>query len=142
MDSFAKDGIELGAGWANLASPEFQKGWRRFCATVLTESLRKANFVGKFALRHEYEARSRFAKRVELAVADGCAAWLWIAGKGSKDFTFTEVCEVCDMDPDAIRESFLELFESESDMKKADRWVLRRCELTGCLWAGEGDDED
>lgn len=142
MDSFAKEGEVLGAGWLPLASPEFQRGWRRFCANVLRESLQSAAYVGRFALRHEYEAKSKFQKRVEDAVNGGCAAWLWIAGQGNKDFSFSEVCEVCDLDPHAVRESFLDLFGSGEDIKKADRWVLRRCELTGCLWAEEGGDED
>jgi hypothetical protein len=58
-------------------------------------------------------------------------------GEGSKDFTFAEVCEVIDFDPENVLEAFHALFKDEEDIKKADQWVRRRCDLTGCLWAGE-----
>ena len=133
------DLLGLGSDW--LSSPEFERGWRRFTASVLRESLSLAKFVGTWALENDHEARRRYTKKLQEQLTNGCAAWLWISGLGSKDFTFAECCEVCDLDPNLVREAFYALFQSEDDIKKIDRWVIRRCELTGCL-DEDGDYED
>ena len=69
-------------------------------------------------------------------------AWLWIDGIGNPDFSFAECCEICSLDPLAVREAFHALFDSDDDIKEIDWWVRRRCDLTGCLWAGENIHED
>ena len=86
--------------------PRFMRGWRKFCAQVLQESLKQAHFTGKFALRHNFEAGSGFSKRIRTQLDGGCCAWLWLHGQGSKDFTFSEVCEVVDFDPEEVLRAF------------------------------------
>ena len=128
---------EVVGGGLDTRCPRFFRGWRKFCANVLSDSLKAAHFAGKFGLRHNYEAGSNFQKKVRDSLDNGCAAWLWMQGEGSKDFTFAEVCEVIDFDPENVLEAFHALFKDGEDIKKADQWVRRRCDLTGCLWAGE-----
>lgn len=136
-----KDVHELGA-FLNMESPEFKRGWRRFVANTVRESLSAAHFTGKFALKNKHSARISCKQRVEEHLSNGCAAWLWIDGTGNPDFSFAECCEICSLDPLAVREAFHALFDSDDDIKEIDWWVRRRCDLTGCLWAGENIHED
>ena len=144
MEAEVKDDrkYEVEGGGLDTRCPRFMRGWRKFCAQVLQESLKQAHFTGKFALRHNFEAGSRFSKRIRTQLDGGCCAWLWLHGQGSKDFTFSEVCEVVDFDPDEVLHAFHALFRDGEDINKADLWVQRRCDLTGCLWAEEGSYED
>ena len=134
-----KDDEELGAGWLPLACPEFQKGWRRFCATVLRQSLGLAHWLADFSERQNFNVHEKYRSKLQDKVANACSAWLWIFGEGSKDFTFADCAESCDLDPFELRQAFSALFECEADIKRVDHWVRRRCQLTGCLW---DEDED
>jgi hypothetical protein len=133
---------ECVGGGLDTRCPRFMRGWRKFCAQVLQDSLKQAHFTGKFALRHNFEAGSKFSKRIRTQLDGGCSAWLWMHGHGSKDFTFSEVCEVVDFDAEAVLQSFHALFRDAGDINRADLWVQRRCGLTDCLWAEEGSYED
>lgn len=137
-----KDVHELGGQWLDMLSPEFKRGWRRFVANTVRESLSAAHFTGQFALKNKHSARISCKHRVQEHLSNGCAAWLWIDGIGNPDFSFAECCEICSLDPLAVREAFHALFDSDDDIKEIDWWVRRRCDLTGCLWAGENIHED
>jgi hypothetical protein len=136
-----KDVHEL-TGILDMESPEFRRGWRRFVANTVRESLSAARYTGTFALKNKHSARISCKNRVQEHLANGCAAWLWIDGIGNPDFSFAECCEICSLDPLAVREAFHALFDSDDDIKEIDWWVRRRCDLTGCLWAGENIHED
>ena len=136
-----KDDQELW-GLLDMTSPEFRRGWRRFTANTIKEALSTANLVGKFALKNKNSARISVKPRVAEHITNGCAAWLWIDGIGNPDFSFDECCEIVGLDPDAVREAFHALFDTDDDIKEIDWWVRRRCDLTGCLWAGENIHED
>lgn len=132
------DRLEPGADWLPLGCPRFEQGWRRFCSSVIRESLLLAKFIAEWVPKNEYDARRRYRKAVDDRISNGCAAWLWIAGKGSKDFSFAECCEICSLDPDEARKAFYEVLGTPDDVLRVDRWVYRRCKLTGCIW--EDDD--
>ena len=136
-----KDDHELG-GMLEMTSPEFRRGWRRFIANTVRESLSSAGFTARFALKNKHSARAKAKPRVQEHLTNGCAAWLWIDGIGNPDFSFSECCEIVGLDPDAVREAFYALFDTEDDLREIEWWVRRRCDLTGCLWVGENIHED
>ena len=134
-----KDDDELGVGCLPLASPEFGRGWRRFCANTVCQSLERCRFVFSFALAHDGEARRSFRKRLDNHLANCCASWLWMQGKGNRDFTLADACDWLEVDPRCLREEFLSLLGEDQDILKVDRWVRRRVLLTNCLWEEEGN---
>jgi len=135
----AKDGNELGGDWLSLESPEFDRGWRRFCSNMICQSLERCRFIYKFALSHSHKAKATFRKRMDNHLANCCATWLWMQGKGNPDFTLADACDWLDVDSLAFREEFLALLGSPQDISKVDRWVHRRVLLTGCLWEEESN---
>lgn len=127
-----KDDQEPGAGEIDLTSPRFMWGWRRFTANVVREALLSARFLAAFTLRNRVPGRP-LKPRLEERIANACAAWLWVFGRGNSDFTFNECCEINGLESSLVLEGFVDILPTGEDIKRVDRWVDEHCRITGCL---------
>lgn len=136
---WVKDDPEPVAGHMEVASPRFMWGWRRFTATVIRESLASARFLAAFTHRHPKPGQS-FAPKLAGRVANCCAAWLWIFGRGNKGFTFNECCEINGLETCCVLQSVVNILAGAEDIKRVDQWVQEHCRITGCLLPDWGED--
>lgn len=131
-DPQVMDDHEPVGGRMDPASPRFMWGWRRFTATVLRDAILSSRFLVAFTLRHASPAQG-FKPRLAEKLANCCAAWLWVFGRGNRGFTFNECCEINGLESRLAICPVLDILPSSEDIKRVDQWVEDYVRLTGCL---------
>lgn len=129
MDSDAKECVE-GGGSMDGAPASFT-GTRRFIAHVMSETIQSARYVANYARLHPRGARTPFTRHIDERLLNGCAAWLWIQGQGSREFTFEECSWAVGWDPDWVAEQVMTPYGNVQDINK---WVKDRAGSLGPLW--------
>lgn len=128
MDSDAKDCVK--GGGLKDEPPACLQGTKRFVASVLANSVTSAQYLVRIARKHPGRARLPFSRASDERLLNGCAAWLWLQGRGNEAFTFEEVSWFLGWDPTWIRDKFMAPF---GDVRDINKWVEKRVDSFGPL---------
>lgn len=134
MVSKAKDCND--AGGPKDGAPGFSEdtnydGVKRFAATVMSQAIRSSRYVAEQARKHPSESRRYFTRVIDEKLLDGCAAWLWMSGKGNEKLTFEECSWATGLDPEWVREKIVLPY---GDLEDINKWVQDRANCLGPLW--------
>lgn len=129
MDSDAKECVDCG-GLKDEAPASFT-GTRRFVAHVMGETIQSARYVANYARLYPGRARQPVTRHIDERLLNGCAAWLWILGRGSSEFTFEECSWALGWDPEWVAEKVMTPYGNVGDINK---WVEDRAGSLGPLW--------
>jgi hypothetical protein len=132
--SNAMDCIEIGGpkdGASGFSEDTNYTGVKRFAATVMSQAIKSSRFVAEQARTFPQGSRMPFSRVVDDKLLDGCAAWLWMSGEGSRDLTFEECSWATGLDPDWVREKVMLPYGDLGDINK---WVQERANSLGPLW--------
>lgn len=129
VDSDATE-CEIGGGLKDEAPASFT-GTKRFVAHVMGETIQSARYVADYARKYPRLAGHPVTRYIDEKLLNGCAAWVWMNGQGSRDFTFEECSWALGWDPDWVREKVMAPY---GDPRDINTWVKKRADSLGPLW--------
>lgn len=112
-------------------APASFTGTKRFVAHVMGHTILSARYVADYARRYPRLSKHPVSRNVDEKLLNGCASWVWMQGRGSKNFTFEECSWALGWDPDWVREKVMAPY---GDIWDINYWVERRANSLGPLW--------